>query len=341
MFDDILIVQYLLNKSPGPGKPNPPLPEDGTVSPQFFAAIRDYESSRGPVDGRIDPGDATITALNGVPLGEFEGITDFLERRSVILRINRAWNFTRGDFKTLTDSGGSLTYDPSTTWLPKDLKTRILTVLNAILNPTQAPSSTWGVSTLDSHHWHLGLWSGTEKQRISAASETWVTASQALVDELDNVRRPFLKTSLKTSFPEDIAGYQAAHAAWLRTPGVALRLDAYANLPESFIIHHTFEAVSWRPEMKTEDERRHRMVGKNGALQIPKYRSPAELDEASDLSRREFMCEGMLQINLLIDRSGVIHPILGLPQDLSVVTGLRSGALAPPISYFDRVKAPF
>ena len=52
MFDDVLIVQYLLNKSLGPGKPNPPLPENGTVSPQFFAAIRDYESSRGPMDGR-------------------------------------------------------------------------------------------------------------------------------------------------------------------------------------------------------------------------------------------------------------------------------------------------
>ena len=83
MFDDILIVQYLLNKSPGPGKPSPLLPRDGTLSPRFFAAIRDYESSRGPVDGRIDRGDATMAALNAIPLSEFEGVTDFLERRSI------------------------------------------------------------------------------------------------------------------------------------------------------------------------------------------------------------------------------------------------------------------
>src|SRR4051812_48644601 len=76
MFDDILVVQFLLNGSPGPGKPDPPLPEDGTLSPRFFAAIRDYESSRGAVDGRIDPGDATMVALNAVALSEFEGITD-------------------------------------------------------------------------------------------------------------------------------------------------------------------------------------------------------------------------------------------------------------------------
>ena len=56
--------------------------------------------------------------------------------------------------------------------------------------------------------------------------------------------------------------------------------------------------------------------------------------EVSD--RDEFKCEGMLQINLLIDKSGVIHPILGLLQDLPVVTGLPSDALFPPELKFDK-----
>ena len=53
--------------------------KDGAVTPQLIAAIRAYESSRGAVDGRIDPGDATMVALNAIALSEFEGITDFLE----------------------------------------------------------------------------------------------------------------------------------------------------------------------------------------------------------------------------------------------------------------------
>lgn len=338
MFDDILIVQYLLNRSPGPGKPNPPLVENGTLSAEFFAAIRAYESSRGPVDGRIDPGDATMTALNGVPLGEFEGITDFLERRSVISRnkFMRGWNYTRGDYKTLTVTNGSaLTFDPSTTWLPSYFKTRILTLLNKILKPEETPSGTWGVGTFDSYHWHLGFWAGANK-RVSNASEDWLrdaNGPNGLVGGLANVRQPFL--GLKTSFPSDIANYRAAHAAWLRTPGVAAQLNAYANLPEAVIVHHTFEAAGWRPfEMKTEDPQRHWMLDASGAIRKPPYMAPNDLDAAN--LRREFLCEGMPQINLLIDRAGVIHPIIGILQDLTVVTGLPSDALHPPKSIFDK-----
>jgi hypothetical protein len=341
MFDDALIVQYLLNRSPGPGKPNPPLQEDGAVTAQVIAAIRDYESSRGAVDGRIDPGDSTMVALNAIPLSEFEGVTDVFERRSIILRVNPQWNFTRGAYKTLTDRGRSLTYDPSTTWLPNDLKTRILTILNTILDPAQVPSNTWGVSTLDSYHWHLGLWSGVENQRISTASENWFSDAKIhLINGLTNLQDPFLKKSLKTSFPGDIPGYRAAHAAWLQTPAVKSRLEAYAILPEAVIVHHTFEEVDWRPNMLTGDPRRARMVGKSGAIQIPKYLSTAELNEASDFHRREFLCQGMPQINLLIDKSGVIHPILGLLADLSVVTGLPSDALLARNRFKD-VRIPF
>lgn len=349
MFDDILIVQYLLNKSPGPGKPNPPLAENGTLSAEFFAAIRAYESSRGPVDGRIDPGDATMTALNGVPLGEFEGITDPLEQRSVIAR-NKfigKWNFTRGDYKTLTVTNGSaLSFDPSTTWLPDYFKTRILTLLNKILKPEETPAATWGVSTFDSHHWHLGCWSRANKP-ISQASQDWIKSAigdpgpGGLVEELQNLRKPF--RALNTSFPSDIAKYRVAHAAWLRTPGVAMVLNAYTNLQEAAITHHTFEGFSWRPfetsptgvltTMATADPRRHWMLDAQGAISKPPYMSAAELDAAS--LREEFKCEGMLQINLLIDKSGVIHPILGLPQDLSVVTGMTSDAMHPPMSIFD------
>src|SRR5450631_2413285 len=358
LFDDILIVKYLLNKSPGPGNPNPRLVEDGTLSPGFFSAIRAYKSVRGPapVNGRIDPGDATMTELNKVPLGEFEGITDPLERRDVIAR-NKfigKWNFTRGDYKTLTVAGSKLRFDDlNTTWLPVYFKDRILKLLNKILNPSENPSATWGVSTFDSYHWHLGVWSGwsgAPNKPISQASKDWVRSAvgdkdksiKGLADELDKIREPF-KKGLKTSFPNDIAGYSAAHAAWLRTPSVAMVLNTYVNLDEAAITHHTYEGRSWRPvessrtglvtRMKAEDPRRHWMIGKSGTVIKPPFMSVTDLDAAT--KRDEFMCEGMLQINLLLDKSGVIHPILGLLQDLAVVTGRRYDEMYPPPLKFD------
>jgi hypothetical protein len=328
MFDDTLIVQYLLNKSPGPGKPNPPLPEDGAVTPQLIAAIRDYESSRGPVDGRIDPGDATMAALNAVPLTEFEGITDFLERRSVILRINREWNFTRGDFKSRTDIAGlALRFDPSSIWLPNALKSRLLTLLNNLLKPTQDPSATWGVSSLDWYHCHLGLWSGVANKLVSKASLDWTVAAVDLRRDLERERKPFL---IFHGIPaKSVPFYQAAYAVWVLSPDVALLLNSYATLPEAVMVHHTFEWRDWRPTMKSGDPRRHWMVDANGAIQTPPYRTSKELNAAQ--GRNEFICEGTIQLNFLIDKSGVIHPVLGSEVDLSVPTGLPSDALeAPP-----------
>ncbi len=196
MFDDTLIVQYLLNHAPQPGRPNPPLPQDGAVTPRLIAAIRDYETSRGAVDGRIDPGDVTITALNAQGLAGFEGLTDFLERRSVILRPNRLWNFTRGDFKTLTGFAGlGLTFDPASTWLPDVLKARMLTIFNTLLDPVVDPAPTWGVSALDWYHCHLGLWSGTPNTPVSAASLAWKDRAVELSGKIETDRRPFLKLS--------------------------------------------------------------------------------------------------------------------------------------------------
>lgn len=331
MFDDILIVQYLLNRSPGPGKPNPPLRQDGALTPQLIAAIRDYESSRGTVDGRVDPGDSTMVALNAIALSEFEGVTDFLERRSIILRVNPQWNFTRGDYKTLIDMAGlTLRFDPSSIWLPSVLKTRMLTLFNKLLKPTEDPSPTWGVSTLDWYHCHLGFWSGFANKPVSAASLAWATEAVALRTDLRKERGPFLVLG---NLPvENIPLYQAAYSAWVLKPDVAILLNSFANLPEAVIIHHTFEDQGWRPDMKTHDPRRHWMVDAGGAIQTPAYRTNRALNAAQ--ARNEFICELTIQINFLIDTSGVIHPVLGFIVDLSLVTGLQSDSLWPPPTIF-------
>lgn len=281
MFDDILVVQHLLNRSPGPGKPSPPLPEDGTLSPEVIAAICNYESFRGPVDGRIDPGDATMAALNAVALSEFEGVTDFLERRSIILRVNPDWNFTRGDFKTLVDMAGiPLRFDPKSVWLPNALKARLLTLFGALLKPDVDPSPTWGVSSLDWYHCHLGLWSGVPKQPISADSDKWHTAALGVGELLERERRPF---TVFYGIPADrVDFYKAAYAAWVLSPDVALLLNSYADLPEAVMVHHTFEERDWRPTMKSGDPRRHWMVDAGGVVRTVPYRTANELNAAQN-----------------------------------------------------------
>jgi hypothetical protein len=267
-----------------------------------------------------------MVSLNAIGLSEFEGVTDFLERRSIILRINPQWNFTRGDFKTLTEMAGlSLRFDPSSIWLPNALKTRFLTLFNTLLKPSQDPAATWGVSSLDWFHCHLGLWSGTPNKPLSAAAQRWGTAAVSVRESLERERRPFL---VFYGIPaENVAFYKAAYAAWVLSPDVVILLNSYADLPEGVIVHHTFEIPDWRPTMTSGDARRHWMVDANGAIQTPPYRTNKELDAA--FFRGDFLCEGTIQINFLIDKSGVIHPVLGDMRDLSVVTGLSSDALHP------------
>ena len=79
--------------------------------------------------------------------------------------------------------------------------------------------------------------------------------------------------------------------------------------------------------MQSDDVRRHWMVNASGQILTPSYRSTTELNAAQN--RDEFICEGSIQINFLIDKSGVIHPVLGDFRDLSVVTGLGSDVLFP------------
>ena len=207
----------------------------------------------------IDPGDATMGALNAIALSEFEGVTDFLERRSIILRINPQWNFTRGDFKTLTDMAGlSLRFDASATWLPNVLKDRFLAVLNKLLKPTHAPSATWGVSSLDWYHCHLGVWSGVPNKKFSAASAAWITTAVAARIALEQKREPFI---VFHGLPAgNVALYRPVYEAFVLSADVAILLNTYASLPEAMVVHHTFEDEDWRPGMSPRDPRRHWMV---------------------------------------------------------------------------------
>ena len=62
---DVMTVQYLLNCVPGSqGGPTPELVVDGVVGPKTIAAIEGFQrKNTGIADGRVDPGGATLRAL--------------------------------------------------------------------------------------------------------------------------------------------------------------------------------------------------------------------------------------------------------------------------------------
>ena len=65
MFEDVRVVQYLLNCVPvGSGGPQKELVIDGIAGPLTKSAINGFQSKKlGFCDGRVDPGGRTITAL--------------------------------------------------------------------------------------------------------------------------------------------------------------------------------------------------------------------------------------------------------------------------------------
>ena len=64
---DVMTVQYLLNCVPaGQGGPSPELAVDGAAGPKTISAIEKFQRTLGAIcDGRVDPGGATLRALQG------------------------------------------------------------------------------------------------------------------------------------------------------------------------------------------------------------------------------------------------------------------------------------
>jgi hypothetical protein len=330
-FADVLIVQFLLNQVTGDGRPAPPLPLDGLATREFEGAIRVFQEealANPSPNGRIDPGDEAMAALNLIALSSFEGVDDRLEQLSIILRPFHEWNFTRGDFKSLTEFAGlKLRFDDTSFWLPDPLKRRLLVAFNALLDPSAPNAPTWGVHPFDWYHCHLSVWSGELNVRISDESEQWVRLAQQLGRDMNTFRAPF--TIDGHDIPEsNIEAYRRAYPARMAQRDVADVLETYATLPQAVIVHHTFEGVAWRPDMQSDDERRNWMVTPDEDLQTAPYRSNTELDAAD--ARLEFICEGAIQVDFLINTIGIVKPVLASYRDLSIVTGLPSVALLPP-----------
>jgi hypothetical protein len=276
LFGDTLVVQFLLNHAAPPKNPPAPLPLDGLCTPQVISAIQNFQSFFGPANGRIDPDDATMAQLNAIALPDFEGISDPLEVQSIILRPNPQWNFTRGDYVSLTQFAGlTLTFDPNSTWLPDSLKTRYINIFNSLLLASLDPAPTWGVSSLDWYHSHLGLWSGVANTPVSPAAKAWVATAVGLSNSIDTLRLPFLSHFALTA--ANAAAFSPVYRARLLMPDVAALLNAYAALPEAVIVHHTFENSTWRPTMSSDDVRRHWMVNAAGQVLTSPYRSSQDL----------------------------------------------------------------
>jgi len=340
-FADVLIVQFLLNQVTGDGSPAPPLPLDGIATRDLELAIRVFQEEALGVPirtGRIDPGDKAMAALNSIALSSFEGVEDRLEQLSIILRPFHEWNFTRGDWKSLTEFAGlELRFDETSFWLPDVLKSRLLASFNGLLPPSEPTAPTWGVHPFDWYHCHLSVWSGTLNVPISAESDRWVDLAKRLGNDIDTFRRPF---TVGGDIPaENIEDYRRAYEARVAEGDVAKVMETYAKLSEAVIVHHTFEGTAWRPDMQSDDERRNWMVTPDEDLQTAPYRSNVDLLAAQ--LRNEFVCEGAIQINFLINSIGIVKPVLASYRELSVVTGIPSTALVPtPIPPFPPIPQP-
>lgn len=312
-FDDVLAIQYLLNKS---GVLANPLPLDGRPTPELFQAITDFENAEATVpdiDGRIDPLDEAWVALNSVPLAEFEGIVDLQERRMIIQRPNPEWNFTRGRFKTLKDAGFDLNFHPDHgAWLPEILQNRVLLALEVLLDPEIEPAPTFGVHPSDWCHIHLGLYSGQENVPVSLDALLWRNAIVLMKDRI---------ADLRSRHHDDPAMFGTQLTALLNSPELQALINAYAQFPQAVMVHHTFELKHWRPPMEHTDPRRQWMVNTADEILKPPYTDHEEMNLAD--ARGEFICEGAIDLCILIDKFGLIHPLLGVPHDLKIYTGFE------------------
>lgn len=324
LFDDVLSVQYLINRA-YVARPSPPLPLDGDCSAAVMTAIADFEDAIGqPRDGRIVPGDPTLAALNSTDLSEFEGVTDPMERRAIIQRPHPQWNFTRGNLRTVQGLGG-LRFAEDTDWCPDQLKARYLIIFEELLDPDRTPAGTWGVSPVDWWHSHLGLWSGYIEIEISLISRVWLAAVVQLNSDLLTFRAPYL-----TSGVVPVAGsgaFRTAYLAFVRRPEVWALLQTYASLPESYVVHHTFEPTTLgpQPQLDADDARRHWMVDVAGNVATPLYRAVDEISAAAE--RGEFYMQGTIELSFLIDKTGTIHMALGDQVNLAGMLGEDYNAL--------------
>jgi hypothetical protein len=319
-FNDVLFIQYLLNKS---GVLAEPLPLDGKPTPELNQAIMDFENAEDTVpdiDGRIDPFDEAWVALNNTPLPDFEGVADRQEWRMIIQRPSPEWNFTRGRFKTLRDAGVDLSFHPTdAAWLNDVIKNRLILALAVLLDPEIEPAPTFGVHPADWHHVHFGFWSRQENVSVSQAALAWKTAALDQVHEIQKLR---------TLHHNDLLTFRRLLTDLMRGSAIQGLLNTYAQSPEAVMVHHTFEFEDWRPPMENTDPRRHWMVTAADEILIPPFRSPEGLDAADRTG--EFICENSLQLCMLIDEFGVIHPLLGIPHDLKIYSGFEIIIEAPP-----------
>jgi hypothetical protein len=309
-FDDVLVVQFLLNQS---GILTTPLPLDGEITADLIEAVVEFETSSDAVavvDGRVDPFDETWEALHTVALSEFEGVTDRQERRMIIQRPFPDWSFTRGRFRTLSSLGLEPFFHSSSTWLPADLKSRLLLSLTALLDLEQLPAATYGVHPFDWHHAHLGVWSGEKNVRLRQECLNWHSEILMLKDRIDldhaasNGDRDLFRDQLmRRMHGADVQGL----------------LDAYAAMPEAMMVQHTFEMRNWRPLMDSEDVRRNWMVTPDGDVLTAPYRGQQAIMDAG--FREEFLFEGSLQLCFLLKKTGEICVVPHQVRYLEIFTG--------------------
>jgi hypothetical protein len=309
-FDDVLVVQFLLNQS---GILATPLPLDGEATADLIEAVVAFETSSdavAEVDGRVDPFDDTWEALHTVALSEFEGVTDRQEQRMIIQRPFPDWSFTRGRFRTLSDLGLEPFFHSSSTWLPAELKNRLLLSLTALLDLERLPPTTYGVHPLDWHHAHLGLWSGETNVRLRPECLDWHSEILTLKSQIDfdhaasNGDLDLFRDKLM----------QRLHGA--EAQGL---LDAYAAMPEARMVQHTFEMPNWRPLMESEDVRRNWMVTPDGDILTAPYRGKKAIADAA--FRDEFLFEGSLSLCFLLKKTGEICVVPHQARYLDLFTG--------------------
>lgn len=326
--DDVRVIQNLLNNVPAAeGGPPDLLVQDGVPGPDTIKAIHIYQIAfQGWADRRVDPGFATCASLSTRPHPHFKGISDPEEKRAIILRRNPEWNFSRGDFSSLTSSGKTLTFDAFTSaWLNAGIQDQLMSIFVTLLDPGSSPSATWGIGPEDWYHSHLSMWSRVAFSPVSPAATAWAARAHAVSASIDLARSPFLDSPGNGDLT-DISCHlwQPILLQRLQQSDVVSLQDDFLGFAESFVVHHTFEGgPSGRPAgMSSEDPRRHWMTRPGGSITTSPYRTAQEIKDAK--LRSEFLCEGYADLYFVISQDGVISVTMGDKRDLAVFIGLGS-----------------
>ncbi len=221
------------------------------------------------------------------------------------------WNFTPAEYDALVKGQGQLQMAVDSGWFPPKLQANLLALLNHVLDPKLAPSSTAGVNVKDLYHGHVAL-----PKRTAIPADL-----RKKMDAFEAVEKKVNQDVFGKDFPDvsaaNIAKYKEATEKEL-LPAAKEMLDELLKVKGAVVIYHSFELSG--PQMKVGDPRRNIRVPLD--TNKPEHFKPPDENNASSWMR-EFT--PILDFSFLVDVSGKVHVRTGSTSELSTVTGKPEG----------------